>query len=181
MPREPDDPLLLFAPAPGAELTAFARREPHSLLFKHAHSGVNPEVAWGAYLLQAIEVACELINKERGSRERRPLTPERTLVIAAGVSNGGGTVLRALERDQAGWISGALACEPNTMVAGRTDGLEIHYGGRRLKDAGIALCDYSGLHYLYQPCAVLAEGDSAAPFFAASRGRAAAVLSLIHI
>jgi len=84
------------------------------------------------------------------------------------VSNGGGTVLRALERDQAGWISGALACEPNTMVAGRTDGLEIHYGGRRLKDAGIALCDYSGLHYLYQPCAVLAEGDSAAPFFAAT-------------
>jgi hydroxybutyrate-dimer hydrolase len=162
------DPLLGFAPEPSGELAAFARREPHTLLFKHAHSGLNPEADWGAYLLQAIKVGFELINREFGSRLRRPLSPEHALVLAAGVSNGGAAVLRALERDRAGWISGALACEPNAMVAGRTDGLEIHYGGRRLRDAGIALYDYTGLHYLYQPCAALAEADAAAPFFAAT-------------
>lgn len=162
------DPLLGFVPEPSGELQAFARRAPHSLLFKHAHSGRNPEADWGTYLLQAIQAGCELLNRELGDRLRRRLTPERALVLAAGVSNGGGTVLRAVELDRSGWISGALACEPNAMVAGRTDGLEIHYGGRRLKDAGIALYDYTGLHYLYQPCAVLAEADPAAPFFAAT-------------
>src|SRR6202007_3123403 len=44
---DPVDPLLSFAPPPGAELAALARREPHSLLFKHAQSGVNPEADWG--------------------------------------------------------------------------------------------------------------------------------------
>lgn len=166
--EDPGDPLLTYAPERSAELAAFARREPHTLLFKHAQSGLNPEADWGAYLLQAIRLGFELINRELGGRLRRPLSPGNALVLAAGVSNGGGAVLRALERDRAGWISGALACEPNAMVSGRTAGLEIHYGGRRLKDAGIALYDYTSLHYLYQPCAVLAETDAAAPFFAAT-------------
>ena len=166
--KDATDPLVGFVPEASAALAAFARREPHSLLFKHAHSGLNPEADWGAYLLQAIQAGFELINLELGDRLRRPLTPERALVLAAGVSNGGGTVLRALERDRSGWISGALACEPNAMVAGRTDGLEIHYGGRRLRDAGIALYDYTGLHYLFQPVAALAEADPAAPFFAST-------------
>jgi hydroxybutyrate-dimer hydrolase len=165
---DPGDPLLTFAPAGSAELAAYARREPHTLLFKHAQSGLNPEADWGDYLLQAISVGFELLNHELGDRLRRRLAPGNTLVLAAGVSNGGGAVLRALERDRAGWISGALACEPNAMVSGRTAGLEIHYDGRRLKDAGIALYDYSSLHYLYQPCAVLAESDAAAPLYAAT-------------
>jgi hydroxybutyrate-dimer hydrolase len=165
---DPADPLLSYAPAPAAELAAFARRETHTLLFKHAHSGLNPEADWGAYLLQAIAVGFQLLNRELGVKLRNPLSPDNTLVLAVGISNGGGAVLRALERDRAGWISGALACEPNAMVSGRTEGLEIHYGGRRLKDAGIALYDYTSLHYLLQPCAVLAEADAAAPFFAAT-------------
>jgi hydroxybutyrate-dimer hydrolase len=162
------DPLVTYAPAESAELAAYARREPHALLFKHAQSGLNPEADWGAYLLQAIKVGFELLNRELGGRLRRPLAPDTALVLAAGVSNGGGAVLRALERDRAGWISGALACEPNAMVSGRTAGLEIRYGGRRLRDAGIALYDYTSLHYLYQPCAALAGSEAAAPLVAAT-------------
>jgi hydroxybutyrate-dimer hydrolase len=162
------DPLLSFAPDQDAALEAYARREPHTLLFKHAQSGLNPEADWGVYLLQAIAAGFELLNRELGSRLRRPLSPDNALVLAAGVSNGGGTVLRALERDRDGWISGAVAGEPNAMVSGRTDGLEIHYGGRQRRDAGIALYDYTGLHYLYQPCAALAESDTAAPLHAAT-------------
>jgi hydroxybutyrate-dimer hydrolase len=162
------DPLGTYAPPPSAALADYARREPHALLFKHAHSGQNPEADWGRYLLQAIGAGFELINLELAAPGRRRLVPERALVLAAGVSNGGGTVLRALECDEAGWISGALACEPNVSVTGRTAGLEIRHGGRSLRDAGIALCDYSGLHYLFQPVAALAETDPAAPFCAAT-------------
>jgi hydroxybutyrate-dimer hydrolase len=162
------DPLLSYAPAPDAELAAYAQREPHTLLFKHAHSGLNPEADWGVYLLQAIKVGFELLNGELAGRLRSPLSPGTALVLAAGVSNGGGAVLRALERDRAGWISGALACEPNAMVSGRTQGLAIRSAGRTLEDAGIALYDYTSLHALYQPCAALAEADAAAPFYAAT-------------
>ena len=163
-----DDPRLGFAPRACPELEAYARREPHTLLFKHAHSGVNPEADWGSYLLQAIAVAFELLNQELRPRPR--LAPANTLVIAAGLSNGGATVLRALERDRAGWISGAVAAEPNAIVSGKTAGLAIEHAGSRLADAGIALYDYTSLHYLLQPCAALAETDPAAPF--AERTRA---------
>jgi hydroxybutyrate-dimer hydrolase len=170
------DPLLTFGPQPSAELAAFGRSDPCSLLFKHAHSGLNPEADWGAYLLQAIKIAFQLINRELTGRVRRPLTPDNTLVLAAGVSNGGAAVLRALERDRAGWINGALASEPNAIVSGRTAGLSIDYHGGRLTDTGIALYDYTSLHYLYQPCAVLAEQDPGAPFFASTVAARASLL-----
>jgi len=166
-----DDPLLSYAPAPAAELAAFARAEPGSLLFKHANSGLNPEADWGSYLLQAIKVAFVLINRELAGRRAHPLTPDNTLVLAAGSSNGGAAVLRALERDRAGWISGAVALEPNAVVCGHARGLAIESGGERVTDEAIALYDYTSLHYLYQPCAVLAETDPAAPFFAETQAR----------
>lgn len=163
-----DDPGLSFAPDAGPELAAFAARAPHSLAFKHAHSGLNPEADWGVYLLQAIDAAFQLLNREYATRLRRPLTPAATMVLAVGISNGGAAVLRALECDRDGWISGAVAVEPSATVAGHTDGLEIRYGSTRLMDAGIALTDYTSLHLLYQPAAVLAPDESAAPLAAAT-------------
>ncbi len=163
------DPLVSYAPAPAAELADFARREPGSLLFKHANSELNPEADWGSYLLQAIKVAFVLINRELAGSRTVPLTPDNTLVLAAGSSNGGAAVLRALERDRAGWISGAVALEPNAVVSGHAKGLAIESGERRVADDAIALYDYTSLHYLYQPCAVLAESDPTAPFYAATQ------------
>lgn len=165
---DPADPLLTFAPPVPEGLDEVKADAPHSMLFKHAHSGLNPEADWGLYLLQAIRVAFELLNAETGLRGRQRLTPDNTLVLAAGISNGGATVLRALEADRAGWIDGAVASEPNAIVYGRTQGLSIRSGARELKDTGIALYDYTGLHYLYQPCAVLAERDPTAGFHAAT-------------
>ena len=162
------DPRLSFAPDAGAELDAFTARAPHSLAFKHAHSGLNPEADWGVYLLQAIDAAFQLLNREYATRLRRPLAPAGALVLAVGISNGGATVLRALERDRAGWISGAVAVEPSATVAGRTAGLEIRYGATRLADAGISLTDYTSLHLLYQPVAVLAATEAGAPLAAAT-------------
>jgi hydroxybutyrate-dimer hydrolase len=172
---DPSDPLLSYAPPLGPELAAYAAAAPHSLLFKHASSGQNPEADWGVYLLQAIQGAFALLNRELGATLPRPLSPDNTLVLAAGSSNGGAAVLRALERDRAGWISGAVALEPNAVVAGRTDGIAIEYGARRLEGAALGSQDFTGLHFLYQPCAVLAEQDPLAPFYAETQAHRAAL------
>jgi hydroxybutyrate-dimer hydrolase len=162
---DPADALLSFAPGPPPPGAVAGE---HALAFKHAHSGQNPEADWGVYLLQAIDAAFQLLNREYAERLRRPLTPEAAIVIAVGISNGGASVLRALERDRAGWIGGALAVEPNAMVAGRTAGIEIQQGTERLSDSGIALYDYTSLHALYQPVAVLAPEAAAEPLAGAT-------------
>jgi hydroxybutyrate-dimer hydrolase len=159
------DPLLTYAPPADPQLAAYAASNPHSLLFKHAHSGQNPEADWGTYVLQSIRVAFELLNAELQPKKR--FRPDSTLVIAAGISNGGAAVLRAVEKDKAGWIDGAIALEPNAILHGRTAGVTIESGGRRFQDAGIGMYDYSGLHLLYQPCAMLAEKDPPVAFAAA--------------
>jgi hydroxybutyrate-dimer hydrolase len=89
---------------------------PQTLLFKHAHSRVNPEADWGRHVLQAGHFGLAMLNREYGVALRRPLTPRNTLIIAAGISNGGGAVLRALEVDRDGFFDGAVAAEPNVAV-----------------------------------------------------------------
>lgn len=164
--RDLDDPLLSFAPELTPELAAFARARPGTVLMKHAHSGQNPEADWGTYLLQAISAAFVLLNRELGRRRAAPLGPRNTLVLAAGISNGGAAVLRALEQDRAGWISGAVASEPNVVLANRADGIAITSGTHRVGGEEISPADYSAMHHVLQPCAVLAEHDAGAPFAA---------------
>ena len=159
------DSLLSWAPD-AAAVTRLRIRRPDAVLFRHANSGMNVEAHWGEYLLQAVDVAFELLNDEYPGRAT-PFTPANTLVIASGISNGGGTVLRAMELDRAGRIDGAVVSEPNVSVPGvRLFG----YEARSLYDLVIA-------QLLLQPCAVLAEEDKTAPFLAAT---AAARLTLEH-
>jgi hydroxybutyrate-dimer hydrolase len=174
---DPDDALQSFVPRLGPELAALAAAEPGTLLMKHAQSGENPESAWGVYLLQAIAAAWVLLNGEFAGVRPRRYGPDNTLVLAAGISNGGAAVLRALERDRAGWISGAVACEPSVVVPGRAGGAAIACGGRRLAVADLVADDYIGLHYLLQPAAVLADADPGAPFREATAARRGALES----
>jgi hydroxybutyrate-dimer hydrolase len=150
------DPLLSFSPDAAAVARLKAKR-PDAVLFRHANSGLNVEAHWGEYLLQAVDVAFDLLNREYPGRAA-PLAPANTLVIAAGISNGGGTVLHAMELDRAGWIDGAVVSEPNITVPGfRLFG----YQARPLYDLAVA-------QLLLQPCAVLADDDPTAPFLAAT-------------
>lgn len=151
-----DDPQLTLAPD-AAAVARLAAQRPHAVLFRHANSGVNVEAHWGVYLLQAIDVAFELLNREYPDRTAA-FQPANMLVIAAGISNGGGTVLHALEHDVAGWIDGAVVSEPNVSVP---DSGAFAYPVRPLYDL---LVD----HLLLQPCALLADDDATAPFFAAT-------------
>jgi len=150
------DPLLSFRPDQAA-VARLATRRPSAVLFRHASSGVNVEAHWGEYLLQAIDAAFELLNREFPGRAAA-FAPDNTLVIAAGISNGGGTVLHALERDVAGWIDGAVVSEPNVSVA---DSGAFAYPVRPLYELVIE-------HLLLQPCALLADDDATAPFLAAT-------------
>ncbi len=124
------------------QTAAYLAAHPHRIAFRHAHSQENPEADWGRYVLAAIDFARREINL------RRPngvwlLTPERTQIIAAGISNGGGAVLAAAEQDTVGLIDGVVAAEPNAFVEGARP-----------------LVDYAGAFNLYAPCAALAlPGD----------------------
>ncbi len=125
---------LAFQPkvAPGASGVAF----------KHAHSGDNPEADWGRHVKQAAEFA--LASLDRAFPQAKPFTFENTRVIAVGISNGGGAVLRAAELQGSGaddgWLDAVVAGEPNVYVPG---------AGSR------TLYDYTTEAALLMPCALL--------------------------
>lgn len=102
---------------------------------KHAHSGDNPEADWGRHLQQAAAFALQVLDEARP--QGAPWTSANTRVIAVGVSNGAGAVLRAAELP-GDWLDGAVAVSPNVLPA---------QGGR-------ALFDYGTEAALWMPCAL---------------------------
>ena len=130
------DATLAFAPdvpASGAD-DAGAR----GVAVKHAHSRDNPEADWGRHVRQAAEFALQVLDDARP--DEAPFTFDNTRVIAVGISNGGGAVLRAAELDAdngEGWLDAVVAGEPN-----------IHAEGGR------NLYDYATEAALLMPCAL---------------------------
>lgn len=109
----PDDGDLAFLP------DAEQRKNAHGVAFKHAHSGDNPEADWGRHVHQAAEFALSALD--RAFPKKAPFTFANTRVIAVGISNGGGAVLRAAElsgEDGKGWLDAVVAGEPNVYVEG---------------------------------------------------------------
>ncbi|WP_240099337.1 D-(-)-3-hydroxybutyrate oligomer hydrolase [Thermomonas flagellata] len=125
------DAALAFTPEPAAG---------HGVAFKHAHSLDNPEADWGRHLKQAAQFALAVLDAQYP--QQAPFTFANTRVIAVGISNGGGAVLRAAE-DPEPWLDAAVAGEPNVYVDG--------HGGR-------ALYDYATEAALLMPCALPALG-----------------------
>jgi len=135
-------PAALFAlDLKAPQTAAYLAEHPHRIAFRHAHSQENPAADWGRYVLAAIDFALREINLRRPDGVR-VLTAERTRIIAAGISNGGGAVLAAAEQDTEGLIDGVVAAEPNVYVEGARP-----------------LVDYAGALNLYAPCAALALAE----------------------
>ncbi len=105
--------------------------------FKHAHSQDNPEADWGQHVRQAAEFALHVLDQ--ALPDEAPFTFDNTRVIAVGISNGGGAVLRAAELE-GDWLDGVVAGEPNVYVDSN--------GGRSLYDYGTEAA-------LLMPCAQL--------------------------
>jgi hydroxybutyrate-dimer hydrolase len=121
---------LAFAP----EAPAGAR----GVAFKHAHSQDNPEADWGMHVRQAAVFALQVLGL--AFPDEAPFTFDNTRVIAVGISNGGGAVLRAAEQD-GDWLDAVVAAEPSVLVDG---------AGSR------ALYDYATEAALLMPCALVA-------------------------
>lgn len=125
---------LAFVPEAPADASGVA--------FKHAHSQDHPEADWGRHVKQAAEFA--LVSLDEAFPQAAPFTFANTRVIAVGISNGGGAVLRAAELEGSGadqgWLDAVVAAEPNVYVDSR--------GGR-------ALYDYTTEAALLMPCALL--------------------------
>jgi hydroxybutyrate-dimer hydrolase len=113
--------------------------------FKHAHSQDNPEADWGRHVRQAAEFALHALDAALPAQA--PFTFANTRVIAVGISNGGGAVLRAAELD-GDWLDAVVAAEPNVFVEG--------HGGR-------PLYDYATEAALLMPCAQLHLDDLPQP------------------
>lgn len=128
---------IAFLPEAGADATGVA--------FKHAHSKDNPEADWGRHVKQAAEFALQALGD--ALPEQGPFTFDNTRVIAVGISNGGGAVLRAAELE-GDWLDAVVAGEPNVYV---------DQPGAR------TLYDYTTEAALLMPCALLALDDLPQP------------------
>ncbi len=113
--------------------------------YKHAHSQDNPEADWGRHVKQAAQFAIETLNAQLP--QAAPFTFENTRVIAVGISNGGGAVLRAAE-DGEPWLDAVVAGEPNIYARG--------HGAR-------SLYDYTTEAALLMPCALPRVGIPSLP------------------
>lgn len=117
----------------------------NQVLVKHAHSGDNPEADWGRHVIQAARFALRALDQ--AFPDQAPFTAENTRIIAAGISNGGGAVLRSAEVDN-GLLDGVVAVEPNIWAG----------------EGGRALYDYATEALLLMPCALLDTRFDQTPF-----------------
>jgi hydroxybutyrate-dimer hydrolase len=124
--RGADGELVFVPPGPRPD-------EPHRIAFAHAHSRANPEADWGRHVLQAMRFGLRALDL--AFPDLAPFTPDNTRIIAAGLSNGGGAVLRAAELDGAQAFDAVVAAAPNLTLP----------GGRHLYDYALDAA-------LYQPC-----------------------------
>ncbi|HEY5804163.1 MAG TPA: 3-hydroxybutyrate oligomer hydrolase family protein [Lysobacter sp.] len=113
--------------------------------FKHAHSRDNPEADWGRHVKQAAQFALQSLDS--AFPQAAPFTFDNTRVIAVGISNGGGAVLRAAELD-GDWLDAVVVAEPN---------IHAESEGSR------ALYDYTTEAALLMPCALLHMQDLPQP------------------
>ncbi len=118
-----------------------------SVGFKHAHSQDNPEADWGNHLYQATEFALQQLNQALPAQA--PFTFSNTRIIAVGLSNAGGAVLRAAERES-DWLDGVVAVAPNVLPG----------------EGGRPLYDYATDAALWMTCAQAAKplADVPLPF-----------------
>jgi len=145
----------------------FIENHPHRLAFKHAHSQQNPEKDWGKNVLQAVKFAFYVLNLEENFGKRtdsgevlQTLNPDNTIVIASGISNGGGASLRAAEQDTENLIHGIAVSEPNVCPQAK-ESLIIRQGDKEwaYPNYSRSLLDCCTLLNVYQSCANLALAD----------------------
>ncbi|MCI4567176.1 D-(-)-3-hydroxybutyrate oligomer hydrolase [Lysobacter sp. CFH 32150] len=131
----------------------------NGIAFKHAHSRDNPEAVWGRHVRQAAEFALQALNEALPQAPR--FTFDNTRVIAVGISNGGGAVLRAAELEgsgaEDGWLDAVVAGEPNIVVADARPLYDYTTEAALLMPCALPQLGLPPMPYAAQRCAALAE------------------------
>lgn len=132
----------------------------------HAHSGDHPEADWGRHVLQAAAFGRAVLVREAG------IDADTLTVIAVGVSNGAGAVLRAAgdeaartTRDAVGLadaprLDGVVAVAPNIHVEGARPLFDIATQAALLMPCALAAPHFDG-------DALLRPGGELPPAYAA--------------
>ncbi|MFO1037199.1 MAG: 3-hydroxybutyrate oligomer hydrolase family protein [Geminicoccaceae bacterium] len=149
------------APISDRERTEFDAAFPYRFAWKHAHSRTNPEASWDEDVLQALDFAFWVLNREKGPRK---YGPGNTIVIASSVSNGGGASLRAAEAAPRGLIDAVVVSEPNVNPRYSSRFVIKQGNGPALIRHSRPLFDYVTRVNLLQTCANLAASNASAPF-----------------
>lgn len=131
---------------PAAELDDLAARpasppdevDAERVYMPHAHSGDHPEADWGRHVLRSIDFARAVLGEQFADQ----LDQSAMVVLATGLSNGAGAVLRAAEQDEHGVIDAVVAVMSNITPPGAPH-----------------LYDYASLAALLQPC-LLADAEA---------------------
>ncbi len=149
-----------FTAKPDSE---FLGENPHCIAFKHAHSQQNPQADWGKSVLQSVKFAFYILNLEenfgrlqKNGNVTKTVAPENTIVIASGVSNGGGASIRAAEQDTENLIKGVAVSEPNVSPV-KNESVIIRQGNKEwaYPNNSRDIFDLVTLLSIYQPCACL--------------------------
>jgi hydroxybutyrate-dimer hydrolase len=154
------------ATATAAELSSYNAAFPNRIALKHAHSQLNSERDWGQYLLRAAEFGLFILNEQfaqvvNGQR-LQSFRASNVNIIAAGVGNGGGAALAALEQDSTGLIDAVVAAQPQVQMAAN-NAIAVRRGSNTLTGTGRAFLDALSLANQLQPCAALAASVAGAP------------------
>ena len=143
-PSAAEDAGAAFAPATAAS---------SGIAFKHAHSQDNPEADWGRHVRQAADFALQSLNA--AFPEARRFDFDNTRVIAVGISNGGGAVLRAAGL-QGDWLDAVVAAEPNITVDGARPLYDYTTEAALLMPCALPQLGLPPMPYAAQRCATLA-------------------------
>ncbi len=122
---------------------------------KHPYSQVHPEQYWGEFVLDAAAYGLSLLQAEND------ISRSQVKVCAASVSNGGGAVLRAAEKDVDRLLDAVVAAEPQVNLK---HNYSLIKSNEEKSIQTMTLLELSIMLSLFEPCAALDDSLSTAPF-----------------
>ncbi len=143
-----------------SDVDDFARKYPYRVATKHAHNNKQEDQYWGDFVLAAIDTAFALLNSEFPLSPG--LSPKNTMVIGAAISNGGGAVVKAAERDTRERFDGIVVSEPNIPLPEGFD-YQWELDGRRQSYRTDSQMRVAYAQALYLPCAARFHDESDLP------------------
>jgi len=151
----------------------FIQNHPQAIATKQSYSRSNIEKDFGRFVIQAGEFALYQLNEHFASlksKTTKSFTKENTTIIAASISNGGVSSLKAGEQDSNQLFDGIVVSEPN-IYPKKNEDLSIVLSGNPVQRHSMPGYDYFIAINLYSPCALLTDQAASQPFSNGSKAQ----------